>query len=513
MKKSIKSLLITALLVTLGSASLVNASNITNEDNIVKINTGEENQNNVYIYINGSAVQKSVAPGGSVTLSADEVQGLINQNGWDYKLEQWEGKLYTDSECTQEFTAGTPVGENTHLYTNFTKNSYKLMIVSNTASDNTNGFTYEQEQEVDMPTVIEVIEGEYLDPAVLKVGQTFQAEAMMCDENGNPYSVPITLEGYYTHVEYNEETGRYVYPDEYRWDFNNPVNNANLGIEGPDLNVGINYDYTELYAKWSEDFDVADLNTNAIYGNDEPAEGTSEKKETFTITFNFETDTEKVTTTQEVEYGQTIIEPEAPIRDGYEFVGWVAIDGDKDIPYDFNTPVTTDVELHAKWNEQAELLDEALPGAMNKSIIQKLIDAIKTVIIVLVISLIPIIIFLALAIGFITKLKKVVVLNNRNTDEYKESNYKEVFNTSVKTEGNVIAELFRQEDRVWRLTIPEHIINNRTTDDFKVVLNKQFCSRYNGEQLIVVINAEGKKDHGFVIDKEENEILIDIKID
>ena len=50
-----------------------------------------------------------------------------------------------------------------------------------------------------------------------------------------------------------------------------------------------------------------------------------------------------------VQNGETVQEPAAPERDGYEFTGWL-LDGE---PYDFSTPVTGDITLVAGW-EQAE---------------------------------------------------------------------------------------------------------------------------------------------------------------
>ena len=41
------------------------------------------------------------------------------------------------------------------------------------------------------------------------------------------------------------------------------------------------------------------------------------------------------------------LEPEKPIKDGYEFEGWYKEDGTK---YDFNLTVTDDITLEAEWN-------------------------------------------------------------------------------------------------------------------------------------------------------------------
>ena len=106
-------------------------------------------------------------------------------------------------------------------------------------------------------------------------------------------------------------------------------------------------------------------------------------------------------------------------------------------------------------------------------------------------------------------MKKVKIYNDHNLDYYADKNFVEVYKTSVKSEGNRIAELFKKEDRVWMLSIPENVVAEKVTDTFKIELKKGFCKKYNGEQIIVVLenaNEELVKNLGFVIDKQENEI-------
>lgn len=52
---------------------------------------------------------------------------------------------------------------------------------------------------------------------------------------------------------------------------------------------------------------------------------------------------------QLVAHQQTASEPEDPVALGYVFGGWYT-DADYTEPYDFDTPVTQDIEIHAKWN-------------------------------------------------------------------------------------------------------------------------------------------------------------------
>lgn len=48
--------------------------------------------------------------------------------------------------------------------------------------------------------------------------------------------------------------------------------------------------------------------------------------------------------------GSTVSEPDAPVKEGYEFIGWYTDDGDK---FDFSTPITEDIALTAKFEPAA----------------------------------------------------------------------------------------------------------------------------------------------------------------
>lgn len=52
-----------------------------------------------------------------------------------------------------------------------------------------------------------------------------------------------------------------------------------------------------------------------------------------------------------VSVGETAAEPQAPVRDGYDFEGWYRDEG-YTARYDFTSPVTADLTLYAKWTKQ-----------------------------------------------------------------------------------------------------------------------------------------------------------------
>ena len=52
-----------------------------------------------------------------------------------------------------------------------------------------------------------------------------------------------------------------------------------------------------------------------------------------------------------VEHGKTVTKPSVPVRNNYDFAGWYSDEGLSQ-KYDFSTPVTTNVTLYAKWEEE-----------------------------------------------------------------------------------------------------------------------------------------------------------------
>ena len=67
------------------------------------------------------------------------------------------------------------------------------------------------------------------------------------------------------------------------------------------------------------------------------------KDKTYTVTFN--SNGGSAVEGQTVKHGETAAQPAAPARDGYTFNGWY-LNG---VAYDFNTPVTENITLEARW--------------------------------------------------------------------------------------------------------------------------------------------------------------------
>lgn len=102
---------------------------------------------------------------------------------------------------------------------------------------------------------------------------------------------------------------------------------------------GVEYNFTNsvtknitLTAKWEKD------ETKPVGGDEE--------KTKYTVTFNSDGGSDVVT--QNVTEGNKATTPTKPTKKGYTFKGWYL----NNIEYDFNSPITSNVELIAKWEKE-----------------------------------------------------------------------------------------------------------------------------------------------------------------
>ena len=83
----------------------------------------------------------------------------------------------------------------------------------------------------------------------------------------------------------------------------------------------------------------------------------------FTVSFEVNGGTQVAE--QQVSAGRTLSRPDAPTRDGFIFDGWYA-DPALETPFDFDTPVASDMTLYAKWTEvldgEAVTLEDGFSG-------------------------------------------------------------------------------------------------------------------------------------------------------
>ena len=70
---------------------------------------------------------------------------------------------------------------------------------------------------------------------------------------------------------------------------------------------------------------------------------------TYTVTFDYQNGSPSDACT--VSEGNTVTPPENPVRDGYDFQGWVGIDGSE---FDFEQPITSDTLVSAKWKKHED---------------------------------------------------------------------------------------------------------------------------------------------------------------
>ena len=69
-----------------------------------------------------------------------------------------------------------------------------------------------------------------------------------------------------------------------------------------------------------------------------------------TYVVNFNTDGGNSVSNQIINKDGTITKPQDPVRDGYKFLGWYS----NNVLFDFNTPITKNLELVAKWEKDKD---------------------------------------------------------------------------------------------------------------------------------------------------------------
>lgn len=134
-----------------------------------------------------------------------------------------------------------------------------------------------------------------------------------------------------------------------------------------------------------------------------------------------------------------------------------------------------------------------------------------------IISIIAILAALTILLGFILRKLRVEVQNNKKTDEYSDDNFVTVQKDRLKVEGNILVLLGKfinknnKED--WQLVIKDETLNNRESNDFKIVFNESFVKKFNGNKIVVKIGEDiDAKTKAFTIDEQETEIKFTVDL-
>ena len=164
-----------------------------------------------------------------------------------------------------------------------------------------------------------------------------------------------------------------------------------------------------------------------------------------------------------------------------------------------------------------DILSEPIEEDVDATAIGKFTEVQKMITIAVVVFLGLFVLPLLIAYIICRVLTKVELQNNKNVDDYMDNNFETVQKGNLEVEGNIRIYLTKLIDKnnaeVWKYTISDETLNNRVSDEFKIVLTKNFVKKFNGQQLIVKIgNGENAKTQGFTIDEQETEIKLVMEI-
>lgn len=184
-------------------------------------------------------------------------------------------------------------------------------------------------------------------------------------------------------------------------------------------------------------------------------------------------------------------------------------------------PSVPEVAVNDNMTEEVDTTDDILSDPIEEDVdataIGKFTEVQKMITIAVVVFLGLFVLPLLIAYIICRIFTKVEVQNNKNVDDYMDNNFETVQKGNLEVEGNIGIYLTKLIDKnnteVWKYTISDETLNNRVSDEFKLVLTKNFVKKFNGQQLIVKIgDGENAKTQGFTIDEQETEIKLVMEI-
>ena len=180
-------------------------------------------------------------------------------------------------------------------------------------------------------------------------------------------------------------------------------------------------------------------------------------------------------------------------------------------------PSVPEVAVNVTNDNTEETIAEPIEEDVDATAIGKFTEVQKMITIAVVIFLGLFVLPLLIAYIICRVLTKVELQNNKNVDDYMDNNFETVQKGNLEVEGNIGIYLTKLIDKnnteVWKYKISDETLNNRVSDEFKLVLTKNFVKKFNGQQLIVKIgNGENAKTQGFTIDEQETEIKLVMEI-
>ncbi|MBQ6369814.1 MAG: InlB B-repeat-containing protein, partial [Parasporobacterium sp.] len=117
---------------------------------------------------------------------------------------------------------------------------------------------------------------------------------------------------------------------------------------------------TYTFSGWDQDTSAV---TSDMYVN--PIFTATPVVHNYYVTFDVQAEGVPAPDGQTVEQGNTAYEPEAPVRDGYRFVGWFTEGAET--KFDFSTQIYSDLTLYARWQQQFDVSYVSAHGYLPES--------------------------------------------------------------------------------------------------------------------------------------------------
>lgn len=309
-------------------------------------------------YSNSESVQNLVAENGAVVdLYAKWTPG----QGIEYTVKHWQQNVNDNeytlvNEQTLTGTTGMTTDARVNTYTGFTA---KPIVQGTIAGDGTTVVDVYYDRDIHY-AVWETNGGTYVSNVPLRFGQVITAPdeptregynftGWTWEENSTPVkNIPETVKMGTADKTFTANWSPITYIIEFNTGDGSPVQNQTIEYKGkvtrPEDPSREGYTFGGWYTgdTFAEayDFDKEVIESFTLYA----------KWNIKTYTVTFESKGGGAVAEQRADHGSTAQKPDDPVREGYTFDGWY-IDEEYKTAFNFNTPVTSDLTLYAKWSK------------------------------------------------------------------------------------------------------------------------------------------------------------------
>ena len=211
--------------------------------------------------------------------------------------------------------------------------------------------------------------------------------------------------------------------------------------------------------------------------------------------------------------GEPVIIAVEPEKEGFEFIGWYTADGTEwDVENDI---LTDDIELYGRWKDMNAVNQIVEDENGKTSAFGEFIKDLVETIMKFTLCIMTIFWGILVILGIAAYGHHARVYNNHEADVLAiEDKFVHVCHIILKLEDmsmirSLFAEIIKpQGTPVWIVEIPQGVVDQQVTDQYKIKIKKRFAKKHNGETILVRFGASEAKQP-IIVFSEETEYMIE----